>query len=678
MTHIRPKKLIQHGHERVDNYFWLRDRDNPEVLTYLENENTHANKELAHTQDLQKTIFEEVTGRIKKDDSTVPYRIKDYEYYVRYEEEKEYGIHCRRGLTEGAEEEIMLDGNEEAGDSAFFRVRGLHVSFNQDILAYAKDTKGDRIFTIYFKDLNTGTVCDEEISSASGAMAWANDNKTLFYARQDPITLRPHQIYRHELGTDPADDVLVYEEKDDTFWLTVSRSKSRKYLLIYSRQTITSEYRLISADNPTEEPRVFQTRKRGHEYYIDHLHDAFFILTNRDATNFKLCKTPQDQWSPEHWQEMVAHRQDTYLENFELFDNYLVTEERREGLTHLHILPNDGSPPHYLDFGEPAYLAYLGTNPEADTDILRFGYTSLTTPSSVYVYHMETREKTLKKTQEVKGFQRENYKAERLYAPGHDGTKIPISLVYRKDALKPGDNPLLLYGYGAYGSSVDPTFSSSRLSLLDRGFVYAIAHVRGGHELGRTWYDTGRLLHKKNSFHDFISCAQYLKSENWGHPNKLYANGGSAGGLLMGAVMNMDNTLFHGVVAQVPFVDVVTTMLDADLPLTTGEYDEWGNPEDETYYRYILEYSPYDNIEAKPYPHLLVTTGINDTQVHYWEPAKWVAKLRALKTDQNKLLLKTDLEVGHGGASGRFKQYEDTAMIYAFLLDLAGPTGGVS
>ena len=511
------------------------------------------------------------------------------------------------------------------------------------------------------------------IPSVTGNMEWGNDNRTLLYARQDPETLRSFQIYRHVLGTEPDQDELVYEEPDETFSVFVTKSKSKRFLMIGLHQTVSSEYWYVNADTPGETFQVFHPRERGHEYDVDHLGEHFFIRTNDQAKNFRLMKTEAHDTSKTQWQEVIPHRDDVFFEGFELFREYMVVEERQQGLIHLRILPNSGEQHHELDFGEPAYLAALGDNFEIDTPYLRYGYTSMTTPMTIYDYHMATREKVFLKQEEVLGdFQISHYQTERLFAPAADGTLIPISLVYRKGFSKNGSSPLLLYGYGSYGASMDASFSSSRLSLLDRGFVYALAHIRGGEELGRQWYENGKLIQKKNTFTDFIACAEFLSQQGYANSHKFYAMGGSAGGLLMGAVMNMRPELFHGMVAQVPFVDVVTTMLDPNIPLTTGEYDEWGDPNQRDYYDYMLSYSPYDNVKATAYPHLLVTAGLHDSQVQYWEPAKWVAKLRALKTDQHRLLLKTNLEAGHSGASGRFKRYEETAMIYAFLLDLAG------
>lgn len=668
-----PHQLVCHGHVRIDEYYWLKDRDNPEVLAYLEAENEYATALRSHVRDLEKTLFEEIKGRIQQTDLSVPFKLGDYLYYQRYEEGKEYALYCRKKGALTSPEEVMLDGNLLARGYDYFSLGNWKMSSGQNILAYAIDTQGRRIYSIGFKNLSTGEILDDFIPSVTGNMEWGNDNRTLLYARQDPETLRSFQIFRHTLGTDPKQDTLVYEERDDTFSVYVGKTKSKRYLVIGSHQTITSECWYLNADTPEGEFQLFQARERGHEYDVDHLDDHFWIRTNDQAKNFRLMKTPLNSTNKKQWQEVIPHRSDVFLEGFELFQNYLLVEERKQGLIHLRILSSPDSTEHELDFGEPAYLAALGDNYEVDTPYLRFGYTSMTTPMTIYDYHMETREKTLLKQEEVLGdFQISHYQTERLSAPASDGHAVPISLVYRKGFIRNGTHPLLLYGYGSYGASMDASFSSPRLSLLDRGFVYALAHIRGGEELGRQWYEDGKLLQKKNTFTDFIACAEFLIQQGYAAPQQLFAMGGSAGGLLMGVIMNMRPDLFHGVVAQVPFVDVVTTMLDPNIPLTTGEYDEWGDPNQKHFYDYMLSYSPYDNVEQKPYPHLLVTSGLYDSQVQFWEPAKWVAKLRTLKTDQRRLLLRTNMEAGHSGASGRFKRYEETAMIYAFLLDLAG------
>jgi oligopeptidase B len=533
------------------------------------------------------------------------------------------------------------------------------------------DTRGRRIYTIKFKNLDTGETLDDVIPDMTANMAWANDNQTLFYAKQDPTTLRYYQIYRHVLGTDAAKDQLVYEETDDTFSCYVRKTKSKEYIFIGSYQTLSSEFRYLAADDPQASFTVFLPREREHEYSVDHYEGKFYIRTNYEAKNFRLMETPVGKTDKKHWRDVIAHRDDVLLEGFEIFQDHLVVEERKNGLIQMRVRPWSGEQEHYLDFGEPAYLAYVSTNYEFKTTLLRFVYESMTTPESTFDYDMTTRKRVLLKQDEILGgFDSKNYQTERLYATARDGVKVPVSMVYRKGMTKSGDNPLLLYGYGSYGSSMDASFSASRVSLIDRGFIYAIAHIRGGEELGRQWYENGKLLNKKNTFTDFIDCAEYLVAEDYTNPDKLFAAGGSAGGLLMGAIVNMRPDLFEGVVTRVPFVDVVTTMLDESIPLTTSEYDEWGNPNDKEYYEYMLSYSPYDNVEAKDYPHLLVTTGLHDSQVQYWEPAKWVAKLRAMKTSDNLLILKTNMDAGHSGASGRYKRYRERAFQYAFLLDL--------
>ncbi len=667
-----PTTLEKHGQSRADNYSWLSERDNPDVLAYLKEENDYAQGVMAHRSKFEETLFEEIKGRIKQTDSSVPYKLDDYYYYTRYEEGKEYPLYCRKRETLEAPEEMMLDVNVLAEGHEFFSIGGMAISFAQDLLAYAFDTQGRRMYTVRFKNVATGELLDDVLECVTGNIAWANDNRTLFYSKQDPNTLRAFQIFRHQLGRDPSSDVLVFEEEDETFSTAVFKTKSKQYLMIASSQTVSTEYRYLSADHPDGEFSVFSPRERFHEYDVDHYQDAFYIRTNWGAKNFRLMKTPLQQTSRSSWQEVLSPRDDVLLESFELFRDFLVAEERHQGLMQLRIIPWSGGGEHYVDFGEPTYLAELGENPDFHTSTLRYGYTSMTTPDSVYDYDMNTHNKVLLKQEEVLGgFEISHYATERTWATASDGKQIPISLVYRKNLQKPGGNPLLLYGYGAYGMSMDANFRSPRLSLLDRGFVFAIAHIRGGEELGREWYETGKLFHKKNTFTDFIACAEHLMQEGYATPEQLYAMGGSAGGLLMGAVVNMRPDLFHGVVAQVPFVDVMTTMLDSKIPLTTGEYDEWGDPNQKEYYEYIVSYSPYDNATAQAYPHLLVTTALHDSQVQYWEPAKWVAKLRRVKTNQNRLLLKTNMEAGHGGASGRFQRYKELAFIYTFLLDLA-------
>ena len=672
---VDPTRLEKHGQVRVDNYYWLNQRENPDVIAYLEAENAYTDARMAHTKALEDALFEEIKGRIKQNDESVPYKLDDYYYYYRYEDNKEYPIYCRKKGSLDANEEITIDVNALAEGHEFCSVRGLEVSSRQDLLAYAVDTVGRRIYTIKFRNLDSGENLADEISTVTGGMAWASDNKTLFYARQDPVTLRSYLIYKHVLGTDAGADELVYEEKDEEFGCYVWKTKSKDYIFISSYQTLSSEHRYLRADDPGGEFKVFLPREADHEYSVDHYRDEFYVLTNWEAKNFRLMETPVDNTGKSKWQELIPARDDVLLTGFEVFDRYLVLSERENGLIQIRFRPWDGGDEHYLDFGEPAYTAWISTNPDFKTTVFRFEYTSMTTPSTTYDYDMATREKTLLKQDEVLGgFDSANYVTERLYAPARDGVRVPISLVYRKGARRAGGNPLLLYAYGSYGSSMNATFRATRLSLIDRGFVYAIAHIRGGEEMGRWWYEDGKLLKKKNTFTDFIDCAEYLVGEGYAGKDVLYAAGGSAGGLLMGAVLNMRPDLFHGVIARVPFVDVITTMLDDTIPLTTSEYDEWGNPNDKEYYDYMLSYSPYDQVSAQDYPNILVTTGLHDSQVQYFEPAKWVAKLRAFKTDDNRLLLKTNMDAGHGGASGRFKRYRETAFQYAFLLDLAGWT----
>lgn len=667
-----PSKLESHGHLRVDDYYWLRERDNPEVIQYLNDENQYAAKQLAHARGFEEKLFEEIKGRFKQTDMSVPYRLDDYFYYTRYEEGKEYAIYARKRDSLDGPEEVMLDGNDLARGHAFFAFGASAVSPGQDLLAYAVDRVGRRIHTAYVKNLTTGELLPDVIPQVGENLAWANDNKTFFYAKQDETTLRQYQIWRHVLGTDPADDQLVYQEDDETFGAFVIKTKSKRFLMIVAAQSVSQEYRYLDADNPAGEFKLFLGRERLHEYHIDHCQDRFIIRTNSAAKNFRLMETLVEQPGREHWQEIIPHRPDVYLGDFELFQDHLVVEERARGLTQIRVLPWTGTG-HYLHFDEPAYRVNLGANPEFDTAMLRFEYTSMKTPLSIYDYEMNAQARTLLKQEEVLGgFNPDNYVTERLHATAADGTEIPLSLLYRKGLKRDGQNPLVLYGYGSYGFSIDAAFASPRLSLVDRGFVFAIAHIRGGQELGRQWYENGKLLNKRSTFTDFIACAEYLIHEKFTNPEKLFAMGRSAGGLLMGAVSNLRPDLFKGIVAEVPFVDVVTTMLDASIPLTTGEYDEWGNPNEKQFYDYMLSYSPYDNVEKKNYPAMLITAGLHDSQVQYWEPAKWVAKLRELKTDNHLLLLKTNLDAGHGGASGRFRRHHETAFSYLFLLDLVG------
>ncbi|HUP47754.1 MAG TPA: S9 family peptidase [Thermoanaerobaculia bacterium] len=669
----RPTVLEQHGHTRIDEYYWLRERENREVIAYLEAENAYLKQAMQHTEPLQERLYEEIVSRIPQRDESVPTLRNGYFYYTRFEEGKEYPIYARRKGSMTAAEEVMLDVNVLAEGQSYFNVTGVSVSHGNDILAFATDNVGRRKYTIRFRNLTTGEMLPDEIPLVSGNLAWANDNRTLFFTRRHPDTLRSYRVFRHELGTDPAADALVFEEEDETFSTFVFRTKSKRYIVIGSAQTLTSEYRYLDADQPHSELRVFEPRQRGREYSIDHYGDHFYIRTNDDARNFRLMKTPVAATGRQNWTEVIPHRADVYLGGFEIFRDHLVVSERKDGLIRLRVMPWSGGADHYIPFDEPAYVARIGDNPEFDTPLLRFTYSSLTTPSSTYEYDMNRRERTLlKRTAVGGGYDPAHYRTERTYATARDGKRVPVSILYRDGFRKDGSAPLLLYAYGSYGASRDPSFNSAVISLVDRGFVYAIAHSRGGQELGREWYEEGKLLQKKNTFTDYIDVAGHLLAQKYGDPDNLFGYGGSAGGLLMGAVVNMRPDLFKGVIAAVPFVDVVTTMLDATIPLTTFEYDEWGNPADRQFYDYMLSYSPYDNVEAKEYPHLLVTTGLHDSQVQYWEPAKWVARLRARKTGPQRILLHTNMDAGHGGASGRFRRQKETALMYAFLLDLAG------
>jgi oligopeptidase B len=668
-----PKKLKKHNEIRIDDYYWLNDRENPEVIDYLNQENSYYDAMTAHTKDFQKQLFEEMKGRIKEDDQSVPYLYNGYYYITRYEKGQDYPIYSRKKGSLDAPEEILFNCNELAKGHTFFQLGGLSVSPDNRFASFGVDTVGRRIYTIKIKNLETNEILPDVIENATGGSVWANDNHTLFYTRQDKVTLRANQIFKHKLQTSADQDILVFEEKDETFNVSVGKEKSRKYIVIGSESTMTTEYRIVNSDTPDAEFKVFQPRVRGLEYSISHFGDSFYILTNKDkATNFKLMKTPENATEKKHWKEVIAHRDDVLLEDIEIFSNYLVVEERFNGLNHIRIMPWSGEGEYYLPFGSETYNAYTTTNVDFDTDILRYSYQSLATPSSVIDFNMKTKEKEIKKEQAVLGgqFDKNNYVEERVWASAKDGIKVPISLVYRKDLKKDGTNPLLQYAYGSYGVTMEPYFSTTRLSLLDRGFIYAIAHIRGGEDLGRQWYEDGKLLKKKNTFTDFIDCSQFLIQEKYTSPAHLYAEGGSAGGLLMGAVVNMAPELYHGVIAQVPFVDVVTTMLDDSIPLTTGEYDEWGNPNKKEYYDYMLSYSPYDNVKNQTYPNMLVTTGLHDSQVQYWEPAKWVAKLRTHKKDTTVLYLHTNMDAGHGGASGRFEAIKELAKEFAFLLDL--------
>ncbi|TGE20072.1 S9 family peptidase [Hymenobacter elongatus] len=669
----KPRLLVSPFGTRTDNYYWLNERENPEVLSYLNAENAYSEQQLASVKDLQATLFQEIKGRIKEQDESVPYRDNGYYYYTRYEQGGEYPIYCRKQGHLTAPEEVLLNGNEMGKGETYFQIGGYEVSDDNQTLAYAVDTVSRRLYTLRFRNLKTGELYPEKIANASGDAVWAADNKTVFYTTKDPATLLPYRVYRHTIGTDPEQDVLVYEEEDNTFYTGVSRSKSRQYIFLSVSSTMSSETRFLAAANPLAAFTVFLPREADHLYDIEHFGSDFYVRSNAGAPNFRLLKTPVTQTAKTAWQEVIAHRPTVFLEQMEFFKDYLVLGERQEGLLQLRVIHWQDKQEHYLNFGEPTYTASIGINPEFDTPVLRYGYTSLTTPASTYDYGMAARTKQLLKEQTVLGsFRKEDYVTERVQATAADGTKIPMSIVYKKGFKKDGTAPLLQYAYGSYGLSMDATFSSARLSLLDRGFAYVICHIRGGQEMGRQWYEDGKKLKKMNTFTDFTDCAKFLLDQHYTSAQKLFALGGSAGGLLMGAVVNLHPEYYRGVVAAVPFVDVVTTMMDASIPLTTGEYDEWGNPGQQEYYEYMLSYSPYDQVRPQAYPNMLVTTGLHDSQVQYFEPAKWVAKLRTVKTDHNLLLLHTDMSAGHGGASGRFKSINDVARQFAFMLLLLG------
>lgn len=669
------KKLEIHGDIREDNYYWLKDREDDEVIDYLEKENAYYREKTAHTKGFQDSLFKEMKSRIKEDDSSLPYKYNGYWYITRYETAKEYPIYSRKEGTLDAAEEIMFNCNELAKGHEYYSLSGRAISPDNKLVAFGTDTISRNQFHLQIKNLETNEIYTDKIENTTGSSVWAADNKTLFYTKKDPVTLRSDKIYRHTLGTSSDEDELVYHEKDDTFYTYVYKSKSEKYIIINSFSTLTSEYQILKAEEPKGAFRMFSPRTRGVEYNINHYDDHFYILTNKDgATNFKLMESPEDKTSSEYWEEFIPHRQDILLEDIEIFKDYYVLSERDNGLTKLKVTRWDGKDSYYIPFDSETYVASSYVNIDFNTEEYQYVYNAMTAPYTIVEFNLRTKEKEVKKEQEVLGgkFNKDNYQSRRVWATARDGVRIPMSIVYHKNTKLDGTSPLVQYGYGSYGSTSDPYFSTVRLSLLDRGFIYAIAHVRGGQYLGRPWYEDGKLLKKKNTFTDFIDCSKYLIAEKYTSPEHLYAIGGSAGGLLMGTVVNMAPELYNGVIAAVPFVDVVTTMLDDSIPLTTGEFDEWGNPEEKEYYDYMKSYSPYDNVKAQAYPNLYVSTGLHDSQVQYWEPAKWVAKLRDYKTNNNQLFLDTNMEAGHGGASGRFEALKETAKEYAFILDLEG------
>lgn len=666
-------ELTIHGNTRVDPFFWMNQRENPEVTAYLEAENEYLRASLVHTEPFQERLFEEMKGKIQETDESVPYFKNGYFYYQKYVEGNEYPIYCRRKGTMEAPEQVMLNVNELAKNHDYYSVGLMQVSPDNRILAFASDTVGRYIMNLSFKNLETGETYPYNVANIT-SLAWANDNQTVFYGSKDLQTLRADKIFRHKLG-EPTSVEQVYVESDDSFNTQVSRTKSGEYVAIASHSTTSSEYILIDSNAPDNEPRVFQPRERDHLYYVDHKGESFYVLTNLNATNFKLVTTPRSATSKTNWKDIIPHREDVLLESIDLFANHLVVQERSMGLNRLRVINQSTNDDRYIDFNEPTYYASLGTNPDFNTTTLRYNYESLTTPVSTFDYEMDSYSTALLKEQPVLGgFDKDNYVSERIWATATDGSQVPISLVYRKGLTKDGSNPTYLTGYGSYGFSYDVYFSSARLSLLDRGVIYAIAHIRGGQEMGRKWYEDGKLLKKMNTFTDFIASAEYLVAQGFTSSDKLFAEGASAGGLLMGAVVNNRPDLFKGIIIGVPFVDVMTTMLDETIPLTTVEYDEWGNPNDSTFYNYMIQYSPYDNIKAQDYPAMLVTTAFHDSQVQYWEPAKWVAKLRTMKTDSNALYMHTEMAASHGGKSGRFESLRLTALEYAFIFDQLGIT----
>ena len=668
-----PKKLTKHFDTRVDDYYWLNERENPKVIKYLNDENSYTDSRLKPTKKLQKELFNEMKNRIKKDDSSVPYFYNEYWYIKKYIKGKDYPIYTRKHKSLDNKEEVLIDVNILAKDHSFYNLGGISISPDNKKLAYSSDILSRRLYTINFLDLETGKLYDEKIKNTTGSLVWANDNKTVFYSKKEEVTLRVDKIFKHELGTDPKNDQLVFEEKDESFSVGISKSKSERFLFINSRSTLTSEVRYLDANNPTGKFKIFNKRVEGHEYSISHFQNNFFIITNKDnSKNFKLMKTSLDYNDEKKWVDVIEHRNEVLLEGIEIFNDFLVVVERDSGLVKMNIKKWDNSDDYYLPINGDTYNLSPGTNIDFNSKKLRYSFSSLNTPSSVIDFDMETKSFEIKKKQEVLGssFDEENYITERKWVQSHDGKEVAISIIRHKKTKLDQNTPLLLYGYGSYGITLDPYFSSVRLSLLDRGFVYAIAHIRGSEYLGRDWYEDGKLLNKKNTFLDFIYCAKYLINEEYTSEKHIYAMGGSAGGLLMGAVLNLEPMLFNGVISAVPFVDVMTTMLDESIPLTTLEYDEWGNPNNKDYYDYMLSYSPYDNVINGAYTNILVTTGLHDSQVQYWEPAKWVAKLRDYNSSNSTILLHTNMETGHSGASGRFEALKEVAMEYAFLIGL--------
>ncbi len=673
---VRPRVVESPHGNRTDDYYWLRDdtRADPGVIAYLEAENAYKAAMTAHARALEDKVYGEIVARIKQDDSTVPYRLRGHWYYTRYETGKEYPVYARKAGTLEAPELVMLDVNRMAEGHGFFQVGAMAVSPDNRLLAWAEDPVGRRQYTLRFKDLRTGEVLPGAIPNADPYLAWTADSRSVLYLEKHPETLLGFRVRRHVLGTDPAQDAILYEQDDESFYTAVATTKDERYLLIVSQSTVATEYRYARADDPALAFRVILPRERDHEYHLDHLGGRWIIRTNWNAPNFRLMEaTVGEEGDRANWRELLAHRDDAFVHGFDVFRDFLAIEERSGAMRKIRIRPHGGGPDFFIAADEAAYTASLGQNPELETQIVRYEYTSLTTPSTVYDYDIQTGERQLMKRTPVLGdFDPANYRTELLWAEARDGARVPVSIAYRAGVKRDGTAPMLQYAYGSYGATMDPAFSIARLSLLDRGFVYALAHVRGGQEMGRRWYEDGKLLNKRNTFNDFIDVTRFLVKEGYADPKRVSAMGGSAGGLLIGAVANMAPGDYRALVAQVPFVDVVTTMLDESIPLTTNEFDEWGDPRKKEFYDYMLSYSPYDNVARQAYPAMLVTTGLHDSQVQYWEPAKWVARLRTRKTDANPLLYRTTMEAGHGGKSGRFQRFREIAEEYAFILDQSG------
>ena len=666
------KIMTMHNHERIDEFYWLNERGNPKVIDYLNSENDYRNSYMEDYKGLENELFEEIKSRIKEDDSSVPYLDNGYYYYTRFEKGKQYPIYCRKKDDLKNHEEILIDVNKMSQGHEYFRIGGIDISPNNKIMAYSVDTISRRLYTVHFKNLETGEKNTHTISNTSGGVSWANDNMTLFYNQKNTKTLRTEKVMRHSFNQNQKDEE-VYFEKDDEFNLYSYKSKSGKYIIIVSGKTISDEIRFLNANEPNGDFKIFQKRVDGLEYSIDHLNDKWYVRTNiNDSKNFKLMVCDEDKTSSDNWKEFIKHRKNVLLEGVEIFNDFFVITERENGQRRFNVISNKDGESHYIDFEEEVFSAYSSVNSEINSKTFRYGYSSMTTPNSTIEYNLIKKTKTVLKEAEILGgtFDKNNYESMLVWADARDGKKVPISLVFRKDTYKKGKNPLLLYGYGSYGSTNSAGFSSVRLSLLDRGFVYAIAHIRGSQYLGREWYEDGKMFNKKNTFWDFIDSAKYLGNNSYVDRDQIFAMGGSAGGLLMGAIANMEPEVFKGIVAAVPFVDVVTTMLDETIPLTTFEFDEWGDPKDEDSYYYMLSYSPYDQVEEKDYPAIFITTGYHDSQVQYFEPAKWIARLRDKRTNKEPLLMYCNMDAGHGGASGRFEAYKETAMEYAFLISL--------